>query len=102
VLFSIILIVWTFLHAYVFWRVVTVPVIARHIRRGMLAALAALIWASFPVAHSLEGFSAHAIAPILSVISANWGGVLFLFFVALLAADLVTVFGLLLSAPSSR
>ncbi len=102
--FRFILIIWTVMHAYLFWRAATVPFIARHVRRGILAGVIAFLWIIFPVSHSLEDSSLGAIAPVLALIGANWLGVAFLLVVTLLAVDVVTAFGLLLrkAAPTLR
>ena len=79
VFLAVVLLVWTGMHIYVSWRASSVPVIARHLPPG-------------PSHDSVE------------VLGENWIGVLFLLLVALLAIDLVTVFGFALPrfAPSLR
>ncbi len=92
------------MNAYIFWRAATVPFIARHVRRGLLAGVIAFLWAVFPVSHSLEESSVGAIARVLAFVGANWLGVAFLLFVTMLAVDIVTAFGLLFrrAAPALR
>jgi len=87
------LLIWTAMHAYVFWRARSVPVISRHVSRYLLAAAACFLWASYILAHILDHFRMGFLARMLEVIGANWIGILFLLLVALLAADLVTLFG---------
>ena len=101
---AVVLLVWTGMHIYVFWRASSVPVIARHLPRGVLWAVASILWMSYigarVVGHSAPG----GIARFLEVLGASWIGVLFLLLVALLFVDLVTLFGLWQSriAPSLR
>ncbi len=86
---------WTLAHVYVFWRISSVPIVARRVPRIVLIAIAAFLWASFLLERSV---------PPLEIIGINWLAVLFFTFVCLLAADLVTGFGFLLRrfAPSIR
>ncbi len=104
VFFRFILIIWTAIHAYLFWRAATIPFIARHVRRGILAGVVAFLWIVFPASHSLEDPSLGAIASVLALIGANWLGVAFLLFVTMLAVDVVTAFGMLFpkTAPALR
>ena len=101
---AVVILVWTGMHIYVFWRASSVPVIARHLPRGVLWAVASILWMSYIVARVVGHFSPGGIARFLEVLGANWIGVLFLLLVALLAIDLVTVFGFVLPrfAPSLR
>jgi hypothetical protein len=92
----IILLIWTGLHAYVFYRVSSVPIITQHVPNWVLVIVAAILWMSYVLARFLDRFKFGTVVRPLEVIGANWIGVLFLFFVCLFAADLVTGFGLLL------
>jgi hypothetical protein len=104
VFYSIVLIIWTALHVYVFRRAATVPLIARHVRRGALAGLAVFLWSVFPLSHSLGDSSVGAIARVLALVGASWVGVVFLLFITMLAADVISAFGLLFrrAAPVLR
>lgn len=86
---------WTLAHLYLFWRIASVPIFEGRARRIALAAVLALLWASFLLERSVRP---------LEVIGVNWLAVLFLTLCCLLAADLVTGFGLLLKrlAPTIR
>ncbi len=94
----------TLLHAYVFWRAASVPFVARHLSRRAVVGVAVALWAclvlSLYFAHGASG----VLARVLELFGMNWLAVLFLAFVALFVADLVTVFGLLLprATPSIR
>lgn len=102
--FAFILVIWTAMHVYVLWRASSVAIIARHLSRSLLAGLACFLWVSYILARVLDHFGIGVSARILEAIGATWIGVLFLLLVALLAVDLVTVFGRLLPrfAPSLR
>ncbi len=101
---AVVLLVWTGMHIYVFWRASSVPVIARHLPRGVLWAVASVLGMSYIVARVVDHSAPGGIAPFLEVLGANWIGVLFLLLVALLFVDLVTLFGRWQSriAPSLR
>ncbi len=101
--FGIIILIWTALNAYVFWRLVTLPIVTRHVR-WLLVGLGALLWAAFPVSHSLEDYATGTFGRILGLMGAYWLGIVFLLFITLLAADLVTGFGFLIrkKAPAVR
>lgn len=94
----------TILHIYVFWRVSAVPFVKRLLRPYTLIFIGLLLWVLFFSAryfgHSREGFFWAA----LELLGMNWMAVLFLIFILLLAADLLTCFGFLFSgrAPAVR
>ncbi len=102
--FAFALVVWTATHVYVFWRASSVPIIGRHLSRYVLAGVACFLWVSYILARILGHLGFDVPAQILETIGATWIGILFLLLVALLAVDLVTVFGRLLkrSAPALR
>lgn len=92
------------MHLYVFWRMASVPFIARHLSPLILAIMAAILWASFLLPRFFESRQWESVARILEIIGSNWLGVLFLLFFCLLVADIVTGFGLIFSrfAPYIR
>jgi predicted MPP superfamily phosphohydrolase len=104
VFFLVILLVWTGLHAYVFWRLATVPWVAQHISRALLFGLAAFLWISYLGARILDRFGLEAIGRPIEWIGAFWLGTLFLAFLCFFAVDLVTGFGHFLPrlAPAMR
>ena len=61
---AVILLVWTGMHIYVFWRVSSVPVVARHVPRGVLWAVACILWMSYIVARIVGHFAPGGIARI--------------------------------------
>ena len=86
---------WTLAHVYLYWRIASVPVVARRAPRILLALFLALLWASFLLERTI---------PPLEVVGVNWLAVVFFTLVCLLAAEAVTGFGFLLSrhAPAIR
>ena len=104
VFLAVVLFVWSGMHIYVLWRASSVPVVARHLPRGVLWAVSCILWMSYIVARIVGHFAPGVIARFLEALGANWIVVLFLLLVSLLVVDIVTVFGLLLPrfAPSLR
>jgi len=92
------------MHVYVFWRMASVPIIARHFSPLILAMAAVILWGSFLLPRFLENRGLDFIAQPLEYIGTNWLGVLFLLFICLLAADILTGFGFLFHriAPAIR
>lgn len=93
---AVVLLVWTGMHIYVFWRASSVPVIARHLPPGVLWSVACILWTSYIGARIVSHFAPGPLARFIEVLGANWIGVLFLLLVTLLAVDAITLFGLLL------
>ncbi len=102
--FIVALAIWTALHAYVFWRAATIPLVAQHVPPTVLVCTATLLWALFPIAHAVESARGGTGIRVLVFLGDTWLGVLFLLFVALLAVDVVTMFGVWLrtAAPALR
>jgi uncharacterized protein len=96
VFLAVVLLVWTGMHIYVFWRASSVPVIARLLPRGVLWSVACVLWTSYIGARIASHFAPGRLSRFIEVLGANWIGVLFLLLITLLAADAVTLFGLLL------
>ena len=94
----------TVMHVYVFWRAASVPLVKRHVPRGVLIAVGAALWAGFLLGRLFGHGGAGGLARTLELLGMNWMGVLFLTSVALFAMDLLTAFGFLLRrrAPSLR
>ena len=87
------LIIWAALHAYVFWRLGSVPLVARHLSPRRRWLLATLLWASFPLARWLTHRHLDALGVPLEFAANIWMGTLFLLFSALLALEPVTLGG---------
>jgi predicted MPP superfamily phosphohydrolase len=101
---AVALAIWAAVHGYVFWRLASVPVVAAHVPRRAVFWVAVALWTSYLVARTLNASKLTAVGAPLELFAANWVGVVFLLFVALLAADVVTLGGLVLSsqAPAIR
>lgn len=102
--FVVVLSIWSLLNLYVGWRLAGIPWLAAHVSPRSLAALLVLLWLSFPVARLLSASRLALIGRPLEFVGSTWIGVLFLLFVALLAADTFTLGGWLLPrlAPQLR
>lgn len=96
VFLTVVLGVWTLMHAYVLIRVLSLPGLATGAPRRLLFGLTAFLWASYPLSRILSHWTMAATpARILEWLGACWMGVLFLALVCLFAADLATGFGFL-------
>ncbi len=100
--FVVVLSVWTALNAYVGWRLAGLPWVAAHLGTRWTALGFALLWLSYPAARLLSARGFDTVARPIEFIGANWIGVLFLLFVSLVLADLVTLGGWLLPSLAPR
>ena len=87
---------WTLIHVYAVWRLAGLPLIAAHVPLWALIGGAVFLWASYPLARILDRQGVKFLPRPLEFIGADWMGVMFLLVTALLAAEIVTGFGLLL------
>jgi uncharacterized protein len=101
---SILISIFTLMHIYVFWRAASVPLINRHLSLGLLIGIGALLWAVFFSGRVFGHSGTGALAATTEFFGMLWMGVLFLLFISLLTADIITLFGILLPriAPSIR
>ena len=92
------------MHVYVFWRASSVPFLKRHVSRNVLIGAGVFFWSVFALGRFFGHDAIGVFARTLELFGMDWMAVMFLTTVALLAVDLVTVFGLLLPrlAPSLR
>jgi predicted MPP superfamily phosphohydrolase len=100
--FVVILLAWTGMHVYVFWRASSVPFIVRHFSRTLRWSVAVILWVSYVTARILDHMGIRFLAQLLELVGADWIGILFLLLVALLAVELVTLFGWLLPQFAPR
>lgn len=93
VFLSVVLAVWTAMHAYVLARLWSLPPLNTPFRPWVLGAVG-FFWAAYLAGRILirQGFDRLGVA--LEGVGAAWLGVLFLLLVTLLLADLITGFGL--------
>jgi len=96
--------VWGAVHAYVFWRLASIPWIAAHVPPLTLAIVAFILWGSYLLARMLDARGLQRVSWPIEYLAANWVGAVFLLFSALLAVDVVTLGGLLFAerAPVIR
>jgi len=101
---SILISICTLMHIYVFWRLASVPVVSRHVPLYLLIAAGVLLWAIFFIGRVFGHSGTGALAVTTEFLGMLWMGTLFLLFIPLLVADIITLFGLLLPriAPSIR
>lgn len=102
VFLAVILISWSLMHLFVFIRLASLPLLTTPAAGRWTTAVFAVL-CSFPVAQVLARRAGHAALP-LDLLASIWVGLLFLLFVALLAADVATGFGWLLprAVPLAR
>lgn len=100
--FGIVLLIWTGLNAYVLARLLSVPFIARHVPPLVLVPLFVVVAASYLAARLTKSYRIASFPRALEYIGAQWVGILFLMFVAFLAVDVATGFGLFLRASVPR
>lgn len=100
--FAVALGVWTGMNAYVIWRATSVPGLSGRVPRVILWVVGAILWMSYVVVRILAHGSAAPLARIAEVVGANWIGIVFVLFVLLLPADIVTGFGSMLPSVASR
>ena len=91
--FLIFFTVWAALHAYVGWRLASLPWVAAAVSPGTLAGLLAALALAYPAARALNSRGWRAVGEPLEWLAANWVGLVFLLLVALVFADLVTLGG---------
>ena len=102
-MFGIILIsIVTLMHVYVFWRAVSVPFVTSHIPKKIIIGAGIILWILFYLGRVYGHHGVGTPAKVLEFLGMNWMGGLFLIFVCLLAADLITGFGLFLPRLASK
>lgn len=99
--FTIVLLIWTAMHVYVFWRISSV---AAPLPRTVSVIAAFILWASYVAGRMLARRGLEAIAAPLEWIGSYWLGVIFFILISFLAVDLLTGFGYLFpqQAPPFR
>lgn len=104
VFLSVVLSLWGAMHAYVFWRLSSIPWMAARFSNGALLFVAVLLWGSYPLARIIGGRCGPGLRWPIEYAASSWIGLLFLLFAALLAVDVITVGGLWLRAylPAMR
>jgi predicted MPP superfamily phosphohydrolase len=85
--------IWGALHLYVFWRLSSVPWIGGRISSMALIIIGVALWSSYVLARILDQKRLQAVSWPIEYLAANWIGLLFLMFWALLSVDVVTLGG---------
>ena len=94
----------TLMQGYVFWRAASVPFVTRHISRKSLIGLGIALWMLFLLGRAIRPEDTGSIAAMLEFLGMTWMAMLFLLSVCLLAVEVATGFGFLLTrfAPVLR
>ena len=92
------------MHAYVFFRIASVPMVKRHVSRKALILAGVALWAVFYLGRAYGRNGTGFPAQVLELAGMNWMGTLFLVFVPLIAVDVATGFGFMFPriAPALR
>src|SRR4051812_37429896 len=90
---TIALTIWAVVHAYVFWRLASLPWVMDYVSPVVVGVIAALLWLSYFVARVLDRKGLQRFAWPLEMVASTWVGVVFLLFACLLVADVLTMGG---------
>jgi len=93
--FTVVLLIWTAMNVYVFWRISSIPAIA-HVPRTALVVAGVILWGSYIAGRILSHRGIQSLAAPLEWIGSYWLGVIFLLLVSLIAVEIITGFGFLL------
>ena len=93
---SVLTVTITLMHVYVFWRVCTISFVRRHISLAGIIGTGAAAWTLFFIGRSIGHGGQGAFSGILELAGMNWMASLFLLFISILTADIVTGFGFFL------
>jgi uncharacterized protein len=99
---TILTVAFTALLAYVFWRVASIPLVARHASRKTVAGTALALWLTFFLGRTLEHGGSGFFALGLNQAGMILLGCVFIASTMMFIADCVTLFGYLAWAPMVR
>jgi len=101
---TILILISSAMHIYVFWRLQSVPWIRRRVPRKVLVGAGVILWAALYLGRTLGHGGSGAAAATIEFAGMTWMASLFLIFVCLFVADLGAGFGFLFRrrAPSVR
>lgn len=91
--FLIVLLIWTGMHAYVFWRLSGLPWVQGSVPHWAIWLCAFIAWAGLPAMLLSTKTSWSRLSAFLEAASTNWLGCLFLLLVSLLAAEVLSLGG---------
>ena len=89
-------------HIYVFWRIASVPFVGRSAPRKFVFGTGLFLWAVFLASRIVAHGGTSAWTWVLEFAGMTWMGILFLLFVSLLVADVVSGFGYLMPRLSGK
>jgi hypothetical protein len=99
VVFGIILIsIVSIFHLYVFWRASSVPLIKDHVPVRIIGVTGVLLWSLVFLARVYGHGGSSLVAGAVEFIGMTWMACLFLLAFSLLIVDIITCFGLFLTA----
>lgn len=93
VFLSAVLSIWASMHAYVFWRLSSLPWITARFSGRTLFIVAFALWASYPLARIFSAHAPRLLGWPVEYAAASWIGILFLLFSAFLVVDVATAGG---------
>jgi uncharacterized protein len=93
---SILILICSLIHIYVFWRISSIPFVKRFITLRCLLLTGLILWAVLFSGLFLGHDRTGVLASALELFAMTWMAVLFLIFIAILAADIFTGFGFIL------
>jgi len=99
--FVAILLIWGLVHLYLYRRAASIPLVAR-IPWWARATVVVLLAAGYFATRILAAVGSRRVALVLEYFTANWVGIAFLLFAAMLALDVLTGFGALWPAQAPR
>lgn len=99
--FVAILLIWGLVHLYLYRRAASIPLIAR-VPWWARAMVVVLLAVSYFATRILAAVGFRRVALVLEYFTANWIGIAFLLFAAMLALDVLTGFGALWPAQAPR
>jgi predicted MPP superfamily phosphohydrolase len=103
VFFTVVLLIWTMMNVYVFWRISSIPAVGR-VPRAALIIAGVILWASYVVGRILARQRIRVVAAPLEWIGSYWLGVIFFILIGFITVEIITGFGYLLphQAPTFR
>lgn len=94
--------VWGMVHAYIFWRLWSVPWVSGHASTRVLVISGVALWLSYFLARMLDAWGWDLVARPLELAASTWMGFATLLFFAMLAVDVVTLGGFVLKTAAPR
>lgn len=93
---TFLIVVITLMQFYVFWRIMIMPLILRHISKKVILATGFVFWLVFVAGRMLGHNSSGAFSVAIEFFGMNWLGIVFILFTCFFIIDVITCFGLIL------